>query len=212
MLSRPRNPSTSGFIEPCQPSPCPAPPSGDGWLHEIKHDGYRMMVARDGDRVRLYTRNGHDWADRFPAVVAAAIALKPTRFVIDGEVVVCGPDGRAMFNLLRTGSRRKPEAVLFAFDLLIINDEDLRGRPIETRKDELARLLDRPGPGIQFNAHLEGEDGATVFAHACAMGLEGIVSKRNGSRYRSGPSRDWLKSKNSESEAVRREATEDWAR
>jgi ATP-dependent DNA ligase len=75
MLWRPR---LSGFIEPCLPSPCSAPPSGDGWLHEFKHDDYRLMVWRDGADLRLYTRNGHDWTDRFPSIVAAARALKPS--------------------------------------------------------------------------------------------------------------------------------------
>jgi bifunctional non-homologous end joining protein LigD len=106
----------------------------------------------------------------------------------------------------------KPAAFLCAFDLVMIDGEDLRSEPIEDRKHELGHLLDRAGPGIQFNAHIEGEDGATVFAHACKLGYEGIVSKRKGSRYQSGRSPHWLKSKNPNSEAVRREAEVDLGR
>jgi ATP-dependent DNA ligase len=210
MLWRPR--TSTGYIEPCQPSPCPRPPSGDRWLHEIKHDGYRLMVLREGSTVRLYTRNGHDWADRFPSVVAAALALKATRFLIDGEVMVAGPDGRAVFELLRRGRQIKPAAFLCAFDLIVVEGDDLRSHAIEDRKAQLAHLLERAGAGLQFNEHIDGQDGATVFAHACKLGCEGIVSKLKGSHYRSGRSRDWLKSKNPASAAVRREATEDWGK
>ena len=181
MLWRPRIPT--GFIEPCQPSPCPRPPVGDRWLHEIKHDGYRLMVWRDGPTVRLFTRNGHDWADRFPGDRRGRDALKATRFLIDGEVMVAGPDGRAVFELLRRGRRVKPAAFLCAFDLIMIAGEDLRRQPIEDRKAKLAHLLERAGPRLQFNEHIEGEDGATVFTHACKLGCEGIVSKLKGSHY-----------------------------
>ena len=78
----------SGYIEPCQPSKVVRPPSGPLWVHEIKHDGYRLMVRRDGSRVRCFTRNGHDWADRFPAIVDAAQRLKAPSFLIDGEAVI----------------------------------------------------------------------------------------------------------------------------
>jgi bifunctional non-homologous end joining protein LigD len=202
----------SGFVEPCLPSACRAAPSGNGWLHEIKHDGYRLMVWRVGDRVWLYTRNGHDWADRFPGIVAAALSLKAERFLIDGEVIVAGSDGRAVFELLRRGRQVKPAAFLCAFDLIVIADEDLRATPLEQRKARLARLLDRAGPGLQVNPHIDGVDGAAVFQHACELGYEGIVSKRKGSRYRSGRSPHWLKSKNPASAAAIREATEDWSR
>lgn len=213
MLSyRMRTDCQSGFIVPCQPSPCQVPPSGEGWLHEIKHDGYRLLAWRDGDRVRLYTRNGYDWAERFPAVVAAALALKPSRFLIDGEVMIAGPDRRAVFELLRSGRQVKPQALLCAFDLIAIADQDLRSVPLEARKTRLARLLADAEPALQLNPHIDGEDGTAVFAHACQLGFEGIVSKRKTSHYRSGPSRDWLKTKNPQSEAVRRETSEDWSR
>jgi bifunctional non-homologous end joining protein LigD len=84
----------SGFIEPCLPSKVDRPPTGPLWVHEIKHDGYRLMVCRDGSRVRCFTRNGHDWADRFLAIVDAASRIKASSFLIDGEAVIARDDGR----------------------------------------------------------------------------------------------------------------------
>ena len=103
-------------------------------------------------------------------------------------------------------------AVLYAFDLLELDGTDMRREPIEVRKATLASILRKSRPGVRLNEHLEHPDGLTVFQHACMMGLEGIVSKRLGSRYRSGRSLDWLKFKNPEAPAVRREAEEDWVR
>jgi hypothetical protein len=105
----------SGFIEPCLPSKAVRPPTGPLCVHEIKHDGYRLMVRRDGLRVRCFTRNGHDWADRFPAIVEAAAHLKAQSFLIDGEAVIVRDDGTPDFRALRS---RRHEAVLFAFDLI----------------------------------------------------------------------------------------------
>jgi len=199
-----------GFIQPCQPIPAPKPPRGGDWLHEIKHDGYRMIARRDAPRVRLFTRNGHDWTARFPAVVEAIGALKIKSCIIDGEIAVCRPgNGVTCFNSLRSGGWIKPEAALFAFDLIEIDGNDLRREPIETRKARLQRALSRRWPAIQYNEHIQ-TDGEMVFSEACRMGLEGIVSKRLGSPYQSGQSRHWLKSKNPASEAVRREAEEEW--
>ena len=99
-----------GFIEPCLPSKAARPPSGPLWVHEIKHDGYRLMVRRDGERVRCFTRNGHDWADRFPAIVKAALRIKASSFLIDGEAVIISDDGTPDFHALRS-KRRGHEAV-----------------------------------------------------------------------------------------------------
>src|SRR5829696_4021764 len=190
-----------GFIKPCQPMPCQSPPSGGDWLHEIKHDGYRMLARRDGARVRLFTRNGNDWTERFPVVEEAIGAFKVKSCILDGEITVCGPDGVTSFELLRSGRKIKPEAVLHVFDLIELNGDDLRREPIEMRKQRLQRALRHHGPAVQFNEHLHDEYGEEVFYHACLMGLEGIVSKRRGSPYRSGPSLHWLKSKNPASPA-----------
>lgn len=183
MLWRPK-PAAVGFIEPCQPHRTAKPPAGNGWLHEIKHDGYRMMARRDGGGVRLLTRNGHDWSNRYPLIVAAANALKCQSCLIDGEAVVCDAAGLAVFQKLR-GRKDDARVFLYAFDLIEIDGQDLRKLPIEDRKFRLLRLLRKSQPGLRYSEHLQSE-GALVFHHACKLGCEGIVSKRKGSRYRSG--------------------------
>ena len=184
------------------------PPSGPLWVHEVKHDGFRLIVCRSGPVVRCFTRGGHNWADRFPTIVKAAKRLRAQSFVIDGEAVICRPDGLSDFNALRNG-RRGHDVALTAFDLIEFHGEDLRDEQLADRKRHLARLLARSGEALRFNDHIE-HDGAMVCEHACRMGLEGIVSTRLDSRYRSGPSKTWLKSKNPLSEAVRREREEEW--
>jgi bifunctional non-homologous end joining protein LigD len=164
-------------------------------------------VRRDGARVRCFTRNGHDWADRFPAIVEAAALLNASSFLIDGEAVIARDDGTPDFRALR-GRRRGHEAVLYAFDLIEHDSDDLRDLPLIERKRRLAKLIGRAKRrAIRFNEHLTG-DGPTVFEHVCRMGLEGIVSKRTDAPYRSGPSKVWVKTKNPESAAVRREREE----
>jgi len=200
---------SSGFIEPCQPSKVARPPAGRLWVHEIKHDGYRLMLRRDGLRVRCFTRNGHDWANRFPGIAYAASKILASSFLIDGEAVIARDDGTPDFHALRS-QRRGREAVLYVFDLIEHDGDDLRDLPLIERKRRLKKLLGRAKRrSIQFVEHLTG-DGPTVFRHVCAMGLEGIVSKRTDAPYRSGPSKTWLKSKNPASEAVRREREEEW--
>ena len=202
-------PRPSGFIEPCQPSKVARPPSGPLWVHEIKQDDYRLMVRRVGSRVRCFTRGGHDWADRFPAIVDAALRIKAASFVIDGEAVNIGDDGTYDFRALRR-KRGGSEAVLYAFDLLEQDGDDLRALPLIERKWRLFKLIGRTKRrAIRYNEHLTGE-GPTILDHVCRMGLEGIVSKRTDAPYRSGPSKVWLKSKNPASEAVRREREEEW--
>src|SRR5712691_1513213 len=115
----------AGFVEPCIPILAHKPPAGPQWVHEIKHDGYRLIVRRDGERVRLFTRRGYDWTERFPAIATAAAKLRAKSFTIDGEAVVTGSDGVAAFNELH-GRRRVGEAFLWAFDLLELNGADLR--------------------------------------------------------------------------------------
>jgi bifunctional non-homologous end joining protein LigD len=200
----------TGFIEPCLPATADKPPSGPDWVHEIKHDGYRLMARRDPSGIRLLTRNGHDWAPRYPLIVEAVNALKVRSCLIDGEAVVCDDDGLAVFERLRQ-ERQGRHVFLYAFDLLELNGEDLRREPIEVRKATLASVLRGCPRGVRLNEHL-AHPGDLVFRHACAMGLEGIVSKRLGSRYRSGRTKDWLKFKNPDAPAVKREAEEDWGK
>ena len=197
-----------GFVPPCLPTKASHPPSGELWLHEIKHDGFRVIARKDGDHVRLYSRSGKDLTGRFALIVEAIAALRLRTVILDGEAVAVDDDGRASFDRLR--HRRHHETVfLYAFDLIERNGDDLRRDPLEVRKATLASLLRGVRAGIRFNEHIDA-DGPTVFAHACKMGLEGIVSKRKASSYRSGRSPDWPKSKNPTCAAVRREAEEDW--
>ena len=210
MSLRPR-PLPVGFIPPCLPTSAPCPPSGNGWLHEIKHDGFRVIARKDGKRVRLYSRPGNDLTERFPLIVEALSRLRSRSCIIDGEAVACGDDGISSFDRIRY-RRHDPTVFLYAFDLIELNGDDLRRDPLDVRKATLASLLARTAPGIRFNDHMEEVDGPTVFQHACKLGLEGIVSKRKGSPYRSGRTPDWLKSKNANAPAVKREAEEDWGR
>jgi ATP-dependent DNA ligase len=177
-------------------------------LHEIKHDGYRLMALREGARVRLFTRNGHDWADRYPVIVEAVGALNVNSCLIDGEVIVPDASGLARFDLLRS-RRHEAEAILCAFDLIAVDGNDLRREPIETRRHRLERMVRRPLAGLLINEQYQTE-GAIVYYRACQLGCEGIVSKRRGSAYRSGKSFDWIKSKDPKSPAKQREEIEDW--
>jgi ATP-dependent DNA ligase len=201
-----------GIIEPCLPSPAERPPSGPGWIHEIKHDGFRILARQDTAGVRLITRNGSDFTDHFRFIATALKSLRVRSCIIDGEAIVCDENGLAIFDLIR-GHGSKTSAVLCAFDLLELDGMDLRRRPIEERKGLLAKLLhDRDSDlSIILNEHYEG-DGEIVFREACMLGCEGIVSKRLGSTYRRGRSPLWLKVKNPDAPAVKREAEEDWGR
>ena len=200
----------SGFIKPCMPSKVSQPPSGSLWVHEIKQDGYRLMVRRDGLHLRCFTRNGNNWADHFPTIVEIALSIKARSFLIDGEAVFLGCDRTPDFHALRNRGRGA-EAVLFAFDLLELDGEDLRDLPLHERKRRLGRLFGKARrPAIQLVEHLT-EDGPTLFRHICRIGLEGIVSKRTDAPYRSGSSRTWLKSKNPASDALRLEREVEWA-
>jgi len=190
----------AGFVIPAQPVMASEPPSGPDWVHEIKHDGYRMIVRRDDPTVRLYSRNGYDWTRRLPAIAVTAERIKAKSFTIDGEAVVLGPDGLSRFEALRRREAART-AILYAFDLIEHDGEDMRDRPFLDRKAALARLLRDTKAGILLNEHV-AEDGPIVFAHACRLGAEGIVSKRIDSTYRSGPCRVWIKVRNPASLAV----------
>jgi bifunctional non-homologous end joining protein LigD len=183
--ARSRRSQPAGFILPAQPLLVDRPPAGSGWLHEIKHDGYRILARKEGSRVTLWTRYGTNFTDRFPRVAEAICSLAADSALIDGEAVAFRPDGHSDMAALRTkaGSAR---ACLVAFDLLNLNGEDFRQRPLQERRAALSPLVAGVG-NIMFSDALSAE-GAVVFAHACKLGLEGIVSKRTGSRYSSGNS------------------------
>jgi bifunctional non-homologous end joining protein LigD len=203
-LLRERKSRLVGFIEPCLPFPAKVPPSGPDWIHEIKHDGFRIMARRDAAGVRLITRKGNDLTRRFPFIAMAVAALPVPSCLIDGEAIVSDDDGVAIFNRIR-GHGTLPSAIHCAFDLLEVDGRDLRREPLETRKQALAKLLRGAHSSLVINNYYEAE-GAIVVREACRLGCEGIVSKRLGSPYRSGRTRHWSKVKNPKAPAVKREA------
>jgi bifunctional non-homologous end joining protein LigD len=195
--SRPRSrwDAPAGFIRPCEPALVDRPPAGSGWLHEVKHDGFRIVALKQGALVKVWSRRAADFTDRFARIAEAVRGLSQDEALIDGEAVVFQDDGRSDFHALLT-KQGWLMASFVAFDLLRLDGDDLRQRPLEKRRAALMRLVaKRRGEAIVFSEAL-AEEGAVVFAKACELGLEGIVSKRAGSFYRSGPSRNWLKTKN----------------
>jgi bifunctional non-homologous end joining protein LigD len=190
-------------FEFCIPSRGIKVPRSPNWLHEVKYDGYRLRVERDGDRVRLITRGGYDWSKRYPWTVEAARKNRYKQFVIDGEAVVLGVDGISDFNALHSG-KHNDEVQLYAFDILALNGDDLRSLPLSMRKAHLERLLARRPDGIFISPFEQGEIGPDLFSAACNMGLEGLVSKRRDRPYRGGRSKDWVKVKNRSHPAIDR--------
>jgi bifunctional non-homologous end joining protein LigD len=184
-----------GFIRPCEPKLIDRPPTGPGWLHEVKHDGFRILARKKSERIQIWTRRGADFTDRFVRIVEAFRALVEDEALIDGEAVVLRSDGRSDFGALLT-TRGQAQAALVAFDLLRLEGDDLRHRPLVKRREALARLIAGAGGAQILYSDEVASEGTVVFAKACELGLEGIVSKRAGSPYESGPSRNWLKTKN----------------
>jgi bifunctional non-homologous end joining protein LigD len=159
----------------------------------VKHDGFRILARKQGARVTLWSRRGTDLTDRMPQIADAVRDLPADEALIDGEAVVFRSDGMSDFEALLT-KEGGASAAHVAFDLLGLDGKDLRLRPLEDRRAELKRIV-ASVEAILFSEAIEGE-GALVFAKACELGLEGIVSKRAGSLYRSGASKSWLKTKN----------------
>nr|WP_249146247.1 non-homologous end-joining DNA ligase [Bradyrhizobium diazoefficiens] len=166
-------------------------PSGARWIHEIKFDGYRVQVHLANEAVKVFTRRGHDWTNRFKKVADDAWHIKAGSAVVDGEVVAPAADGTTDFSVLQNELKgRSSSIVLVAFDLLYLNGRDLRKLPLFQRKTELKKIID--GTEIQFSESFEIE-GAYMFAHACKIGLEGVVSKVRDSAYASGRGNNWVK-------------------
>jgi bifunctional non-homologous end joining protein LigD len=185
--------SPPGFIRPCQPTLSTTIPTGPEWTHEVKYDGYRLIARKDGSRVHLWSGNGRNWTDGFPAI-AAGVQRLPADVVLDGEAVAPCPRGFPDFHALSTSDGTK-RACLLVFDLLFLDGVDLRLRPLSERRGRLLAVL-KDGPGsLRLSEHMEGPEGSVMFEHAARMGLEGIVSKRKDSLYRSGRTTKWLKIK-----------------
>ncbi|WP_315729839.1 RNA ligase family protein [Bradyrhizobium sp. SZCCHNRI2010] len=181
-------------FEFCRPPARKVVPAGDDWIHEVKYDGYRGRVVRDGKDVKVLSRTGLDWTWRFPWIVEAALSLRKKQFVIDGEICVLDVQGYSDFNALHSG-RCNDEAQLYAFDLIAVDGEDLRELPLMDRKGQLEKLLRGRPEGIFVAPFESGAIGPGLFRMACRMGLEGMVSKHRERLYRPRTC-DWIKVKN----------------
>lgn len=172
------------------------PPEGERWLHEIKFDGYRIVAFKEGDSVRLVSRNHKDWTARFPGIAGAVAGLSVPTAILDGEVVVVRPDGTTSFQELQNHARSGGVANVRyqVFDLLYLDGTDLRGAALLDRKRALEGLMAGVEPPLHYTDHIEGH-GDVIFSQSCDLSLEGVVSKRRDGAYRSGRGHDWLKIK-----------------
>ncbi|MBB4520455.1 UNVERIFIED_ORG: bifunctional non-homologous end joining protein LigD [Rhizobium sophorae] len=204
---KPRNPAQPNLpldpmpdrIEPCLALLKPKPPKGPQWVFEVKWDGYRMAVHIEPKGVRILTRGGHDWTDRFPEIKQAALWLPVGTAILDGEAVVLDERGRSDFGMLqqslggRGGKKRSSDAVFMAFDLLYFDGHDLTRSELGVRRHLLEGLVPADGD-IRLSEEVEA-DGEALLRVACEHGLEGIIAKDRESTYRSGRLGDWLKIK-----------------
>jgi bifunctional non-homologous end joining protein LigD len=195
--SRPKPPAGGikaafpGFIEPALATSIEKLPNGDRWVHEIKFDGYRVQVRLRDAAVKVFTRRGNDWTNRFRKIAADAWHINAGSAIIDGEVVVPAEDGTTDFSVLQNELKgRSNKIVMVAFDLLYLNGHDLRKLPLFERKALLKKIISETD--IQFSESFE-VDGREMYKHACKTGLEGVVSKARDSKYSSGRGNEWVK-------------------
>ncbi len=180
-----------GFIEPALASSIDRVPSGERWIHEIKFDGYRVQVHLANEAITVFTRRGHDWTKRFKKVAEDAWHIKASSAIIDGEIVVPAADGTTDYAALIKELRGNSSKIVFvAFDLLYFDGRDLRKVPLLERKAALKKII--ASSNVQFSESFE-IDGREMFAHACKVGLEGVVSKVRDSVYASGRGNNWVK-------------------
>ncbi|MGR9386467.1 non-homologous end-joining DNA ligase [Rhizobium leguminosarum] len=206
---KPRNPAQPNLpldpmpdrVDPCLALLKTKPPKGRQWAFEVKWDGYRLAIHIEPSGVRILTRGGHDWTDRFPAIAAQARRLPVATAILDGEAVVFDERGRSDFGRLqqslggRGGRRTSREAVLMAFDLLYFDGRDLTGTELSARRHVLEGLVPAGGEdAIRLSEEIEA-DGEVLLRIACEHGLEGIIAKDRNTTYRSGRLGDWLKIK-----------------
>jgi bifunctional non-homologous end joining protein LigD len=180
-----------GFVQPALATAIERVPTGERWIHEIKFDGYRVQVHLANEAVKVYTRRGYDWTKRFKKVADDAWHIKAASAIIDGEIVVPAADGTTDFSVLQNELKGTSQKImLVAFDLLYLNGRDLRKLPLHQRKTELKKIVARTE--VQFSESFE-IDGGEMLAHACKVGLEGVVSKVRDSTYPIGRGNNWVK-------------------
>jgi len=182
-----------GFREPQLCTLVDHVPAGTNWLHEVKYDGYRALIAVTGGKAKVFTRSGLDWTDKFAGIAAAAAKLPVDSALIDGEIVAF-KDGKPDFSTLKDAISAGGEMTLFAFDLLALDGEDLTGLPNVVRKERLRPLLTGADPHLQFSEHIVGQ-GEALFETMCKEGYEGVVSKLADAPYRGKRTKAWLKIK-----------------
>ena len=184
------------FIRPCIPTTAKTIPLGEAWLHEPKLDGYRFQIVKDGLALRLYSRTGYAWTKRLAGLAEALAGIRCESAVIDGELVFPTSGGHPDFRRLQAAmvSDRHHELAVFAFDLMHHDGEDLRPTALIERRLKLTELVLRSDVHCLHPVQAF-DDGAKLLEAAERHGLEGIVSKRQASPYRSGPSSDWVKTK-----------------
>jgi bifunctional non-homologous end joining protein LigD len=185
-----------GFIEPCHPTLHDALPSGSRWVHEIKLDGYRAQAHLLNGKTAIYTRRGYDWTVRFQLIADAISELPIKNAVIDGEIIVPGESGAPDFAAMQVelAAGRSERFFYYAFDLLYLDDFDLRSAPLIDRKRVLRELVPHVDRSVAYSEHFEAE-AQVLLEQGCRLGLEGIVSKRRDSPYRSGRGETWHKVK-----------------
>jgi bifunctional non-homologous end joining protein LigD len=187
-------PKNARFITPSAPILKPAPPSGDGWIHEVKFDDWRAQLHKAGDEVMIFTRNGHDYTSRFPAIRDNLLSLPVRSAILDAEIVVCDSDGKPDFKALMEG--RAGHLCAWCFDLLELNGQKERKRPFVERKIMLRHLLIKADDDVLRYSE-EFPDAEKLLAVAAKQGLEGIVSKKATQQYVSGRNAGWIKVKTS---------------
>lgn len=171
------------------------PPEDGDWIHEVKYDGYRTQLVIENGQCRAFTRRGHDWTEKYPTLVQAGHALPCRAAIIDGEAIATTPEGKSDYATFLTALKRQPGRIaLVAFDLLHLDGQDLRDRPLIERRAMLWELVKPADGAIQYSPHVE-ISGKDFYRAVDNMGLEGMVSKRAGSIYRSGRTEAWLKTK-----------------
>lgn len=185
------------FVAPQLATLVSEPPAGDGWLHELKFDGYRMLCHLNRGKVRFWSRNGKDWTEKFPGVAKAVKTISATTAILDGEIVIVDKQGRSSFQALQQSMKSDAAAFVFQiFDLIYLEGFNITRTPLRQRKDLLEELLavgKAKGP-LRYSDHVE-RNGAQFFKQACEYGIEGIVSKLADSPYESTRNRNWLKTK-----------------
>ncbi len=199
-IRRAKKAAMPSFVEPSLATLVAKPPAGRNWLHEIKHDGYRLQARLEAGRVKLLTRTGLDWSKKFGKEIVAAIQAIPVgRALIDGEMVVEATSGVSDFSALQAdlSEGRSDRMAFYAFDLLYLDGYDLRRAALVNRKQALRGILTGPGGPLRFSEHFE-EDGDLILRHACRLSLEGLISKLGDAPYHSGRNKSWVKSKCSE--------------